>query len=157
MIPALTLLAALPVQSYALDKTPGKAPSTPLANYRVAFRMKLAELERSGNFTVQDGAQANYVLGGDTPTEAQNSRGEKGIEFKKHGTIVNCIVTGGGRLNAQCQFEISGPLPPQTSLKVNPIATLQLQTTFTAEKGKPLLLVDEPDRRIEITITETAP
>ena len=137
-----------------------KASSTPFSdiNLKISFKLKFKRLESSGNFTVQSGTQANYVIGGDDPVEISNAQG-KGVEFKKHGTIVNIlpiVQPDSDRVDAQWQSEISGPLAPETSLKVNPIATFQIQTEFTVTLGKTIVLVDEPDRRVEVKI-EPAP
>lgn len=133
----------------------GAPPSESALNFRISFRIKLDELESAGNFVVQDGSQGNYVTGGDAPIEVQNSRGDKGLEFKKHATIVNCLPASfpeGGRVLAQCQFELSGPGRPATSFQARPPSTFQLQTSFVAALGRSLLLVDEPNRRVEIKI-----
>ncbi|MCX5787523.1 MAG: hypothetical protein NTX64_03280 [Elusimicrobia bacterium] len=137
-----------------------KAPSTALSdmNLKVSFKLKFKRLESSGNFTVQSGTQANYVIGGDDPVEVITKQGT-GIEFKKYGTIVNilpAVVFDSDKVDAQLQAELSGPQAPETSLKVNPISTFQIQTEFTITLGKTIVLVDEPDRRVEIKI-EPAP
>jgi hypothetical protein len=126
------------------------------ANLRISFKIRYKELENSGNFIVQSGTQANYVIGGEEPREIQNAQG-KGIEFKKHGIIVNVLPVlypETDVVDTQLQCEISGPLSPVTSLQVPPIATFQLQIEFRSALGKPIVLVDEPDRRIEVKIDE---
>src|SRR5205823_310171 len=106
----------------------------------------------SGNFRVLNQTQANYVLGGDQPFEVETANG-KGVEFKKFGTIVNvlpAIKPDTDIVDSQLQIELSGPLAAQGALKVRPVATFQLQTEFSAPLGKTVLIVDEPDRRVEV-------
>ena len=130
------------------------------ANFRIHFKLRSHELEGAGNFVVADRAQSNYVAGGEYPEEVANGRGEKGVEFKKHALIVNCVPAGqpdGDSVQVQCQFELSGPLPPVGSLKVRPIETFQYQTDFMIKRGQTLVLIDEPDRRVELKLDEVAP
>ena len=127
-------------------------------NLKFSFKLKFKQMENVGNFVVQSGTQANYVLGGEIPVEVEHAQG-KGIEFKRHGTIVNVLPVvrpDSDKVDIQLQCELSGPLPPETSLRVNPIATFQYQTAFVATLGKTLVLIDEPDRRVEVTI-DTVP
>ena len=131
----------------------------PSRNLKVSFKIKSRALESSGNFIIGAGKQVNYVVGGDEPSEIATNRG-KGVEFKKHGTIVNLIATvrpTSGDVDLQVQIERSGPLVGDRKLlNVRPIETFQLQTMCTAKLGKPIVLVDEPDRRIELLV-EDAP
>lgn len=155
-----------PVRAQADGEKPAKTttrqsnPGAEGADYRISFKMKDHDLEASGNFVVQNGAQANYVSGGETPSVVSSKNGEKGVEFKKHSAIVNCLPVenpNNGRIRAECQFELSGPLAPATELKVHPAKTFQLQTSFEVQKGHTLVLTDEPDRRVEVRIDEVAP
>ena len=131
----------------------------PGRNLKVSFKIKNHALESSGNFVIGAGKQVNYVVGGDEPSEIVTNRG-KGVEFKKHGTIVNLIATvrpASGDVDLQVQVEKSGPLDGDRRLmNARPIETFQLQTTCTAKLGKPLVVVDEPDRRVELLV-EDAP
>ena len=125
------------------------------AMFRVAFTLKVGGLEYASSFVVQDGSQANYIDGGEVSQEFDSGHG-KTIDFKKRGVIVNCVPVENPnakeRVRAECQFEISGPVKSATAAA--DVATLQLQTAFEVEKGKPLLVVDGPGKRIEVTITE---
>lgn len=125
---------------------------------KVSFKMMADGLEGSGNIAVQAGSQGNYVSGGETPFEAD---GGKGVEYKKARLIVNCVPvvypSNRNMVRAECQFEISGPLKPAASSSARPLTTFQIQTAFAAEKGRPILLVDEPTRRIEVKIEDLAP
>jgi hypothetical protein len=134
------------------------APSSDV-NFKISFKIKTDELESAGNFVAHNASQANYAKGGDSPVELESSKEHKGVEFKKYGTIVNCLpvaVPDSDKVDAQCQFELSGPLRPVTSLKVNPITSFQYQAEFTVQKGRRIVLVDEPDRRVEVKIEELA-
>lgn len=160
--PAFAAEIAAPSRIGKSQKPLGRAisdGSSPV-NFRISFTIRAGEVSSSGNFVVKNGNQVNYVRGGDTPIEVKNSRGDKGVEFKKHGTIVNCLPTAdpnGTLVHAECQFELSGPGKPETSLQVHPVATFQIQSSFVARKGQPLVLVDEPDRRIEVKIEDAGP
>jgi len=156
------LFAVLAVCSAADSfAAPASVPPPPpqpkdAANYKISFMIKVQGLESAGNFVVHEGAQVNYVRGGETPYEVANKQGT-GIEFKKHGTIVNCLpvaVPDSDRVILQCQFELSGAIAPATSLKVRPIETFQLQTEFSAQRGKTVVLVDEADRHLEVKVEE---
>lgn len=123
-------------------------------NLRVSFTLRERGLESSGSFLVESGTQANFVLGSDEPWETESPQG-KGIEFKKHGAIVNVLPSISqekDRVDAQWQSELSGPLAPKTSLKVPTLATFQFQTEFSARLGRSVVLVDGPGRRIEVKI-----
>ncbi|MBI5240239.1 MAG: hypothetical protein HY926_07180 [Elusimicrobia bacterium] len=134
---------------------PLSAPKEASANIAVAFKLKNALREASGRFVVGSGNQANYVVGGELTQTIKNSQG-KGIEYKKHGVIINCLpaLAGDGkRVRAECQFEISGPGRKNADLDAWDVDTFQYQTSFTAELGKAIVLVDEPDRRVEVTLS----
>lgn len=163
-----TLLAAALVLSACLApssaKEPGARPATQRQvwakeaaprNLRISFKIKEQDLERSGNFTVADGAQSNYIAGGETPFEVDAAKG-KAVEYKKTAVIVNCLpkALSGDLFAVTCQFELSGPGQPTGTLQARPVQTLQFQSEFTLRKGRPLLLIDEPARRIEISIEE---
>jgi hypothetical protein len=143
--------APAPAQRKFKEMRPPAATPRESMNLRLSFKLRYKNLESSGNFIVQNGTQANYVLGGEQPFEIANAQG-KGIEFKKHGAVVNVLPVidpNADKVDVQWQSEISGPLEPETSLKVNPVASFQVQTEFIVPIGKTIVLVDEPDRRIE--------
>lgn len=144
------LLLALPADAATL-----RPPKDVSANIVVAFKLKNALREASGRFVIGSGSQANYVVGGELTKAVQTSQG-KGLEYKKHGVIVNCLPIlspDGKRVSAELQVEISGPGRKNPDLDAWDLDTFQYQTSFTAEPGKPLVLVDEPDRRVEITVS----
>jgi hypothetical protein len=131
------------------------APKGDSANLVVAFKMKNAQREASGRFVAGNSTQANYVVGGEATKTIQSVQG-KGVEYKKHGVIVNClpVLTGDGRrVRAEIQLEISGPGRKNPDLDAWDVDTFQYQASFTAELGKTVVLVDEPDRRIEVTLS----
>jgi hypothetical protein len=133
----------------------GAAPKEASANIAVVFKIKNTLREAAGRFVVGNGSQANYVNGGELAKAVQTSQG-KGLEYKKHGVIVNCLPilsADGRRANMECQFEISGPGNKNPDLDAWDLVTFQYQSSFTAELGKTLVLVDEPDRRVEITVS----
>ena len=138
--------------------TAGAAPRPPKgspANLAISFKLRNVQREAAGRFVVGNGNQANYVNGGELAKAVQASQG-KGLEYKKHGVIVNCLPllsADGRRANMECQFEISGPGRKNPDLDAWDLDTFQFQSDFTAELGKPLILVDEPERRVEITVS----
>jgi hypothetical protein len=158
----LLLAALVPLAvSASAQSLPAKLRSNDLstrpfaAQFRVAFTLKIGGLDYASSFVLQDGSQANYIDGGEVSYVFKGEKGES-IEFKKRGVIVNCVAVENpnakSRVRAECQFEISGPVKSAT--RAADVATFQLQTSFEAEKGKPLLVVDGPDKRVEVTITE---
>jgi len=138
----------------------GKAvPAEKPVNLKVAFLVRARDLESAGNFVVRSGEQSSYTKGGETPFEVE-SPGGRGVEYKKHAVVVNCVPLvgpGPGLVSAQLQIELSGPLRPSGALQARPVETFQLQTTFTVRAGTTIVLVDEPDRRVEVTITPVEP
>lgn len=142
----------------ALGRFPGRRSSQDLGggNLKVSFRIKSGIRESSGNFVVRNAMQMNYVVGGDTPFELEG-RQKHAIEFKKYGTIVNCLavsVPGTDKVQAQFQFELSGPQEKLTSFEIPRIESFQLQTEVLLTKGLEQVLVDEPDRRIEVRVED---
>lgn len=126
-----------------------------LTNVQVSFKLRNAGREVSSRFVIGSGSQANYVVGGELAKAVQTSQG-KGLEYKKHGVIVNCLPVlspDGKRVSAELQVEVSGPGRKNQDLDAWDLDTFQYQTSFTAELGKLLVLVDEPDRRVEITVS----
>ncbi len=157
----LALLSAAPAGAAPTPRPPSAkaAASGPLANLRISFVMRLKDLQSAGNFTVRDGAQANFVRGGEAPFEVKTEKGT-GLEFKKYGTIVNCLAAsapGAKTVLADCQFELSGPGRAETTFQVKPPMTFQLQTSFVAEKGKTVVLIDDADQRLEVKIEDATP
>lgn len=156
ILPALLLAAsasAAPLPGKLHKPDPASRPAAP--QYRVSFVLKAGGLEYASSFVLQDGAQANYIDGGEVSQEFDSGRG-KSIEFKKRGVIVNCVAVENpndkSRVHAECQFEISGPVKSAT--RAADIATFQFQTAFEVEKGRTLFVVDGPEKRIEVTIVE---
>ena len=86
--------------------------------------------------------------------------GGKGVEYKKFGTIVNCLPAGRPdkpeEVDAQCQFEISGPGKPGPS-GARQVSTFQYQVEFMAQIGRELALIDEPTRKIAVRIDDATP
>lgn len=157
----LLLAALLPCAALAqpLPPKPAKAQASG-SNFKISFKIRSAQLESAGNFVVQDGEQANYTRGGERPYEIETARGT-GIEFKKHATIVSCLpswdASGPNRVRLSCQFELSGALPATGKLSARPIETFQLQTSFILVPGKPLVLVDDDGRYLEVGVVELKP
>ena len=136
---------------------PLSAPKEASANIVITFKLKSALREASGRFVVGNEQQANYVTGGELAKTVQNKQG-KGLEYKKHGVIINCLPileADRKRVRAECQFEISGPGRKSPDFDAWDLDTFQYQAGFTAELGKPLVLVDEPDRHVEVTLSLT--
>lgn len=157
---------AVPVESYepgmaepgypgdVTEETPAD-PEQPQPMLKVSFKLRFNDMEKTGNFLVLNATQSNYVVGGDEPWVFENSQG-KGVEFKKHGTIVNMLPAVNPidpkMVDAQIQVELSGPGRSMTELKVPPVTTFQLQTEYQAPLGRKMVLVDEPDKRVEVTV-----
>lgn len=160
---ALSAVDTLPdhgTPSYKGKFPPMKTPDNAVPqdkDLRISFKLRFKDLHAEGNFVTESGTQANYVQGGEVPWETSSPQG-KGIEFKKYGVIVNVLPfikpDAEDVVDAQMQIELSGPVASKNSLNVPEIATFQLQNEFSTSLGKTVVLVDEPDRRIEVTIAE---
>jgi hypothetical protein len=160
IIGGIALSASAQKQGQALQPQL-KAPPANNTQYRISYRMQYDILESTGSFLIQDGQQSNLVDGGETPYEiATNQSGGIGVEFKKDGSVVNCIPVGaknGKLVHLQCQFELSGVLSPVGTAKATPIRTFQYQATFSAEVGKDVVLVDGGKKRIDLRVDDATP
>ena len=120
-------------------------------NYQVDVAVIYGELEGSATFTVQDGAQANHVQGGDKHFRVGKGK-HKGAEFKKWGFIVNVLPASipgrPGYLSLQIQVELSGPIG---KTEIKDVTTWQYQTTVTLAEGKTTVLTRRP-ARLEINV-----
>ena len=139
------LLSALLLVPAASSAAGAKKPALvdASANFKVSFVMRLGGITRSGAFLINDGAQANYL-------DASTKGGKR-----EAAVIANCVVVEAPATaaavpsaRAECQFELSTPESK------DPGTTLQLQTAFMAELGKPLTLLEGKDRRLEVTVTK---
>lgn len=164
MITIALLLLSFAAPSFAapLPPMPAKAKTVSEAaeNFKVTYKIKDGDLEDSGSFLILAGSQSNYVTGGEKAFESGNGP-VKGIEYKKHGVIVNCLAVAKPATNvvrAEFQFEISGPsATPVGDLKARSISTFQFQTTFEVERGHSVVLVEGPSRRLEVKFETVAP
>lgn len=142
----LSLLLAAP--AFAAEK---KGPSQGV-NYRISFSMKLGDIERVGNFLVQDEHQANYVSGGERAVEEGPS-----AAMRKESTIVNCVPVAvaekADHVYVECQFELVGPARAEKN-KPRGVASFQYQTALVLKKGRSHVLIDEPEKRVELMIED---
>lgn len=158
---ALASLLSVPCSAQQPATHPAGRPAPRLEtraaerNLRISFKLKEQNLESAGNFTVRNGSQSNYIAGGEVPFETEMAKG-KAVDYKKTGVIVNCLprALSEDAFALVCQFELSGPGLPVGTLGARPAQTFQLQSEFTVRKGKTLVLVDEPTRRVEIKLDE---
>jgi len=162
--PIMTLSLMLGLASFgaAQEARPRAVPplkehgpgSEKLANFRISFKISANGLEASGSFVVRDRSQSNYVSGGETPY-ATGDETRRAVDFKKHGVIVNCIpYSAGDAVSMTCQFELSGALPAEGPLGTRSVESVQFQSEFTMRRGETLVLVDGPEKRIEVSLDE---
>lgn len=121
--------------------TPPAAPDR-APNYKISFKMKAEDLEGAGTFLVEGGSQGSYNVGAANP---------------KRVLTANCIpmaVTEQDLIRAECQFELSGALPAEDAKKQSEPVSFQYQGAFIVRPGKPLVLVEAPMRRLEVSIEE---
>lgn len=133
-----------------------EAPGLPAEdNLRVSFRVKLEGFEREGSFLTSEANASNYVASGELPFEVAGEQGKK-IEYRNFSVIVNCLPSIDARepdwVSAQFQFEVSGPVRSPDTRAAPASKSLQLQTSVRARLGRRVLVVDEPDKRIEVKI-----
>lgn len=133
-----------------------REPAAGAANLKISFKIRHGEMERAGNFVVQEANQSNYVIGGSIPFEVSGAKGARTIEFKNHGAIVNCLIqrdaADPSRAEGQFQFELSGPVRSKNTDVTREVATFQFQTQARLRLGEPLVLVDEAENRVEVTV-----
>ena len=164
VLTAFFALHAAPAFAAPLSPMRAKAPRVQAdaddsTNFKISFKIRNGELEDSGSIVVLAGSQSNFISAGEKAFEA-GAGAARGVEFKKHGAIVNCVAVAKPAttiVHAECQFELSGPLAPTGELKARSIASLQFQTSFEVERGRTLVLVDGPSRLIEVKIEAVAP
>lgn len=163
ILTALFALHAAPAFAAPLPPMRAKAPRVQAddasTNFKISFKIRSGELEDSGSFTVLAGSQSNFIAAGEKAFET-GAGAARGVEFKKHGAIVNCVAVAKPAttiVRAECQFELSGPLAPTGELKARSIASLQFQTAFEVERGRTMVLVEGPARHIEVKIEAVAP
>lgn len=147
-------------------KSPAPAPVKELKNpsigvdYKVTFSLKNGTRAESGSFILGEGAQSNYVAGGEQPWETATDKGAT-VDLKKSGLIINGLVhaAGAGAVDAEFQFEMTGPQAPDpaSKLKVPSTSTFQYQVSFRAPLSKPFVLLEQPDRRIEVVFERIEP
>lgn len=148
-------IIALVLLALPAGAAPLRAPKDSSVNFTVSFKLKNGLREAAGRFLVGNGNQANYVSGGEVTKTIQTVQG-KGVEYKKVGVIVNCLPNlhaDGRHATVECQFEISGPGRKNPDLDAWDVDTFQYQAGFSAELDRPLVLVDEPERRVEVTLS----
>lgn len=130
-------------------------------NYRVSFKMKNEALSAASSFLMGSEQQAKYLQAEENPHEFESAQapGGMGVEFKKVTAIVNCVISRAkdGVVYGDFQFELSGPVAPVGKRKSVPLRTFQYTSPIAARLGQTLVVVDGPDRRIEIRIDEVKP
>jgi hypothetical protein len=124
-------------------------------NLKISYKMKLDAVESVGSFVTESGTQCNNVLKEDAPYVSDET-GEKKPGSNRHGAIVNAVATAaaGKKAGVKLQAEMTELLEPAAGTKAAPVKTFQYQGTFTVELGRSIVLVDGPDRRLEMTVEE---
>lgn len=126
-------------------------PAEPV--WRVQVEVDYAGMKHAADFLVENANQANFVQGGETAF-AVETKGGKGLEFKKWGFIANVLPVldpnDPRRVSLQLQIEVSGPVPGKDGVEVR---TWQLQTTLHALKGKPKTVARGAGKAV-VTVTE---
>jgi hypothetical protein len=126
-------------------------------NLKISYKMKLDASESVGSFVTQSGAQSNNVVReGAYNAHQPDGSGERRTDDNKRGIIVNClpILMKGKIAHMELQTEMIEPLEPSTDSKAASIKTFQYQGMFLAALGRTIVLVDAPDRHLEMTVEE---
>ena len=122
-------------------------------NYEIKVKVKYHGMEREATFVVSNSAQSNYVEGGDKHVIVEVN-GNKGIEYKKWGFIVNILPISlhedPKKVSIQIQLELSGPVGKG---KIKDIATWQFQSEILLTLGKKTVISRKP-AYAEITIRD---
>lgn len=147
----------------ASTKATSSSSKLDAANYRVSFKMKNDILSAASSFLMGTEQQAKYLQTGEDPYESENVQNNApsvvGVEFKKVTAIVNCVISRAkdGVVYADFQFELSGPVTAVGKRKAIPVRTFQYASPIAVRLGQTLVVVDGPDRHIEIRIDEVKP
>jgi len=139
-----------PMKAMPDQKGPRKAAA---ANYKISFKIAAGGVENSATVTVLDGVQVNYNADKEIPVETADETGKKTVtDSKRAKYVANFLPVSDpahpGFAMVQAQFEMS------TSNKKGRFIMVQLQTEFRAEKGKPVVLVEDSDKHIEVLVED---
>lgn len=131
----------------------GKGGDHPL--YRLSFKVKASGLQDASNFVVQDDEKVAFTVSGEKPMSI-SAGNDKTVDYKKTATSVNAyLVAEGGKVRVEIQFDLSGPVASADAAAPGVgMASFEYATVVTATKGKALVLVDDADRRVELTVDE---
>lgn len=123
------------------------------APLRLQVEAEFNGMKRTADFVVNNAIQANYVEGGDKAFPV-DSKGGKGIEYKKWGFIVNTLpITDPNdptRVDIQLQIEVSGPSEDGMD-----ISTWQVQTELMVVEGKKTAL-SRGAGKASVTVTDSS-
>lgn len=153
----LAAAACAPLTAAAAIKQeqPPAESSTAPANFKISFSFRVEGVEASGNMVALNASKVSYQKA--LVPQKNGKKGRK--EAPKYGTVVECLPVQlpgtAGLVKMSCLFQMSAPKPGKKSERETAVQ-FDLNTDFTATPGQPMLLVDEPDKRIEITV-ERAP
>ncbi|MBI3507658.1 MAG: hypothetical protein HY059_22710 [Proteobacteria bacterium] len=144
IIAALIAVTLAPGLAGAEKKeSPARSPEEKV-NMKVSAKARLGSVERSGTFVTLSGTQTNNVLNEDEAKVSKKDQGSVGFIVN----FVARVVEKGKSANIQLQVELRAPMTDGTH------KMLQYQGEVFAELGRPITLLQSPERNLEITIEE---
>lgn len=147
----IAVVAVLYVPGMAADKlkmtgNAEKKPSISVrsgigANYKISFKVRVGGIERAASVLALNGVQTNYT--------AKSPVSVDGVKTKTN-VVANFLpVFADNEMDVQVQFEVS---TDDGTLADNIV--VQYQGEFRAEKGKTVVLLDEPDKHVEVMVED---
>lgn len=110
-------------------------------NYRISFKIKVGGIERTASVLALNGVQTNYT--------AKSPVTVDGVKTKTN-VVANFLpVFAGNEMAVQVQLEIT---TDDGTLADNIV--VQYQGEFRAEKGRTVVLFDEPDKHVEVMVED---
>lgn len=119
-------------------------------NYKISFRIRAKGIDYTANVLALDGTQSHFVAKTTAPVEGVNEYGVKETALRKISVTANFLpvfLSEDNKFDVQVQLELSSEGDP-----VNGTVLIQVQTEFRAQKGKPVVLISDPDRHVELVI-----
>lgn len=111
------------------------------ANYKIYFKIRLGGIERAGSVLALNGIQTNYTA--KSPVSLEGVKTTTSI-------VANFLpVFADNEMEVQVQFEASAE---DGTLADN--IMVQYQGEFRAAKGKTVVLIDEPDKHVELMVED---
>ncbi|NLO91186.1 MAG: hypothetical protein GX410_04245 [Elusimicrobia bacterium] len=135
--------------SESAPAAPAAQAQAPSANLRISFTFKVEGVQVSGNMVALNNTKASYQK-----AVLPKKSAKKDKDAPVYGTMAECLpsLLAGQpeQVKMSCLFQMSAPKPGG---KAGELVRFELNSDFMARPGQALLLVDEPDKRLEVTVS----